>query len=96
MPYTDKEQQAAAQRRYRRKDLRRARAAERKRKQAQRRQSKHRRIEELDERPTACFFRFFTTNACRKKAKWLSATGARWCDEHESLADYRADLVPLS
>lgn len=96
MPYSDPDKQAEAQRRYRRKDLRRTREAERKRKQAQRAQRKHRRIEELDERPMACFYRFFVTNACRKTARWRSSTGARWCDAHaDSHATDKLELMPI-
>ena len=92
MPYSDPAKQAEVQRGYRRKNLKRAREAERKRKQAQRAQRKRRRIEELDERPLACFYRFFTTNSCRFKARWHSPTGARWCDIH---AVGQLDLVAI-
>lgn len=89
-PYSDPAKQAEAQRRYRRKDLRRVREAERKRKQAQRAQAQGRRVEELDEKPLACFHRFFASNPCRKKARYRSPTGARWCDEHAE-----GDLIPI-
>lgn len=92
MPYSDPAKQAEVQRGYRRKNLKRAREAERKRKQAQRAQHKRRRIEELGEKPLACFYRFFTTNACRLKARWHSPTGARWCDVH---AVGHSDLVAI-
>ena len=92
MPYSDPAKQAEAQRRYRKKDLRRAREAERKWKQGQRAKLKERSADELDKNPWVCFYRFFTTNACRKKAQFHSITGARWCADH---APQDTDLSPL-
>lgn len=95
MPYTDPKKQAEAQRGYRRKNLKRAREAERKRKQVQRAHAKHPQIEDLDRKPTSCFYHFFAEKPCRKKARWHSPTGARWCDEHAKGADFESDLVPI-
>jgi len=92
MPYDDPAKQAEAQRGYRKKNLRRAREAERRWKAAQRARKKERRVEELDERPLACFYRFFASNPCRKRARFRGMTGARWCEEH---AVGESDLSPL-
>ena len=90
MPYADKRQQAEAQRRYRQQDLESARARERVNKRRQRRQ--RRSHEELDEKPWACLHRFFTTKSCRRKARYFSPSGARWCAVH---AENKACLLPL-
>lgn len=29
-----------------------------------------------------CYFRFHTSNPCRRKAKWVSPTATKWCDVH--------------
>jgi hypothetical protein len=35
-----------------------------------------------DRDPYSCYFRFHTTNRCRKVARWVSTSGCHWCDEH--------------
>jgi hypothetical protein len=29
-----------------------------------------------------CYFRFHTSNPCRRKAQWISPTATKWCDVH--------------
>jgi len=90
MPYIDPRKQAEAQRRYRKTNLAAARERERINKRRQRRTERSH--EELDERPLACLYRFFTTGSCRRKARFFSPSGARWCAAH---AEGKPQLLPL-
>jgi hypothetical protein len=90
MPYKDKAKQAAAQQRYRLQKLEAQRERERVNKRRQRRTERSH--TELDERPLACLHRFFTTRSCRRKARFHSPSGARWCAVH---AEGKPQLLPL-
>jgi len=90
MPYKDPAKQAEAQRRYRKQRLTEVRAADRARKrkarlvnpQRQYTRASRRSLSDLDNKPNACYYRFFASKPCRLKARFVSPTGARWCSLH--------------
>lgn len=47
------------------------------------------------ENPTACWFRFHTSEPCKQQAEWVTVTtGTRWCDHHKTTLDWVGDVRP--